>query len=547
MPINGNPLLGLTQQRSTSYPKIPTKTVGGSNRDGSMGPHVGGETWEMNSNRDGQQFTAAPLSKVGMGYGGSQARIGGPGEAPLATTAADYERAHGGSLSRDYGSMGSLQDFYASRSTNPYTGLPYNPSANDLQRQQQYFQQKGDFEGLGALGAYNQARSSGNPYLLGQAQQGITSLQGRRAATQGYQDAMNAINGARQGVASGINRVNPYLPSGVSGAATAKTQGTSQSIFGQQPQDEMMDPNAMYGARAKGGPVGKVNPYLVGEKGPEEYVPMHGKPEMVGLGGPEVRTFPDKGKIVPNNKLPHRAVGGPVQASPGGLEGVWNDMGFGEETGPPREFAAVGKRNSMAPADLLRGDLYGPPPMPMPYQRLSYRLPSLGIGVRQANPYLSYGIVNTPTVTEAAPAYDGEADEPVDLADNAPETAPAASEPVSIPRSRIANPLSPQATQILKNAMAAEGATETSPGTYVTRRGTVSNAPTTAHTIQGLPAAEWFQRQANKWGANPYAGPEKGFPTEGTEVKALNVGKERERKEANKKGLPEGLRWAVGK
>jgi hypothetical protein len=56
--------------------------------------------------------------------------------------------------------------------------------------------------------------------------------------------------------------------------------------------------------RAKGGPVKKPQRYLVGEKGNEMYVPKSGKPELIGVNGPEERTFPTDGKVIPHHKLP---------------------------------------------------------------------------------------------------------------------------------------------------------------------------------------------------------------------------------------------------
>lgn len=72
--------------------------------------------------------------------------------------------------------------------------------------------------------------------------------------------------------------------------------------------------------RYKGGPVGQ-KPYLVGEKGPEIYASEDGDHEIVGAEGPEIRTFPKDGKIIPNNKvskymLNMRASGGSVDGDP---------------------------------------------------------------------------------------------------------------------------------------------------------------------------------------------------------------------------------------
>lgn len=71
--------------------------------------------------------------------------------------------------------------------------------------------------------------------------------------------------------------------------------------------------------RAKGGPVGP-KPYLVGEKGPEIYKSKSGQHEIIGAQGPEVRTFPQDGKIIPNKDvkkymLKMRANGGSVDGS----------------------------------------------------------------------------------------------------------------------------------------------------------------------------------------------------------------------------------------
>lgn len=61
--------------------------------------------------------------------------------------------------------------------------------------------------------------------------------------------------------------------------------------------------------RMKGGPVKKIPEqlYLVGEKGPEKYVPKKGIPEMIGVNGPEVRAFPKDGNIIPNHHLTGKA------------------------------------------------------------------------------------------------------------------------------------------------------------------------------------------------------------------------------------------------
>ena len=49
-----------------------------------------------------------------------------------------------------------------------------------------------------------------------------------------------------------------------------------------------------------GGPVMAGQTALVGEIGPELFVPNVGNPRMVGQGGPEVRDFHTSGVVIPN-------------------------------------------------------------------------------------------------------------------------------------------------------------------------------------------------------------------------------------------------------
>ena len=99
-------------------------------------------------------------------------------------------------------------------------------------------------------------------------------------------------------------------------------------------------PPAAPPSRQFGGPVrslasmgkpGGRRPYKVGEKGPEMYVPSEGgQPAMVGMGGPEIRSFPEDGYIVPNHDLPEQQqgmtynlseLGNGVYGMPGGRPG----------------------------------------------------------------------------------------------------------------------------------------------------------------------------------------------------------------------------------
>jgi hypothetical protein len=51
--------------------------------------------------------------------------------------------------------------------------------------------------------------------------------------------------------------------------------------------------------RFAGGPVTSGGTYMVGELGPELFVPTYGTPQMVGQGGPEIRDFHASGTIIP--------------------------------------------------------------------------------------------------------------------------------------------------------------------------------------------------------------------------------------------------------
>ena len=59
-----------------------------------------------------------------------------------------------------------------------------------------------------------------------------------------------------------------------------------------------------------GGPVAAGGTYMVGELGPELFIPNVGSPSMVGAGGPEVRSFNTSGVIIPNHLVaPTVAIG----------------------------------------------------------------------------------------------------------------------------------------------------------------------------------------------------------------------------------------------
>lgn len=55
--------------------------------------------------------------------------------------------------------------------------------------------------------------------------------------------------------------------------------------------------------RAMGGPVASGNIYTVGEVGPEMFVSNSGLKTMIGMNGPELRSFPSDGYVIPNHAL----------------------------------------------------------------------------------------------------------------------------------------------------------------------------------------------------------------------------------------------------
>ena len=129
--------------------------------------------------------------------------------------------------------------------------------------------------------------------------------------------------------------VDPLLASwGNQTARSAEARGGAPPRAQRQPaqidQNPFEDPSGNpFEHRAHGGPVrqrgrtlsamGK-RMYKVGEKGREMYVPNQGQPSMVGVGGPEVRSFPEDGYIVPNDELGMNL--SPSQNWGGGMNGA---------------------------------------------------------------------------------------------------------------------------------------------------------------------------------------------------------------------------------
>ncbi len=121
-----NSLKGKPWLNAAGYKAPVTPVVGGGggtgNAPNTMPAHVGGDTWEMNSNRGGVQFNG-PTSYKGSFSGDGGAPIHGYEGAGLNTrdfttatgrapTATDVEMAQGGGLAPHH-QMGSLEDYYA--------------------------------------------------------------------------------------------------------------------------------------------------------------------------------------------------------------------------------------------------------------------------------------------------------------------------------------------------------------------------------------------------------------------------------------------------
>lgn len=143
----------------------------------------------------------------------------------------------------------------------------------------------------------------------------------------------------------GASTMGAPMGSGESAGAASSWSGsnTGPQDWLPQQQDQMQDPNSMYGgARAMGGPVGP-KPYLVGEKGPEIYKTNSGQMHMVGQNGPEITSFPEDGRIIPNKDikkyLPARVLGGGVKGSPYTPMSLGPAQGYSQPQVPISPFA----------------------------------------------------------------------------------------------------------------------------------------------------------------------------------------------------------------
>jgi len=109
---------------------------------------------------------------------------------------------------------------------------------------------------------------------------------------------------------------------------------------------------------AEGGPTEARNMYLVGEKGPELYVPRSGQQRVVGQGGPELFVPESDGQIIPNHKLNFAGgmhTGGDVTTTSradGSHSHPTKDKGTFHKHGN-----AIGNTKYQIPHDKLRGIL----------------------------------------------------------------------------------------------------------------------------------------------------------------------------------------------
>lgn len=78
-----------------------------------------------------------------------------------------------------------------------------------------------------------------------------------------------------------------------------------------QPVASMADLAALqYGTAATGGPVDTMKPWLVGEVGPELFVPTVGPMKVIGADGPEFGRFSQPGVVIPNHLVPEVVAAG---------------------------------------------------------------------------------------------------------------------------------------------------------------------------------------------------------------------------------------------
>ena len=231
---------------------------------------VGGKTYVGSSGAVG--------AYSGMNTGGSEARIGNVGGvmAPPSPNALEANGRPG---------MGNLDSFYAWQQA----GMPFfapQSNAGASGSVPRGLPPSDPFASTGTSWLDNPFDDPFSPYFVPQRLAGgpITASDPRI-----YDD--QPITGSfDQGLGG-----NPTL-----GPSKGYTYG------GPPPASSLFDP-AELGLHAprmeRGGRMNGMHPYMVGEAGPEVAVYEDGTAEVVGKHGPEVRTFPKDGEIIPNKEL----------------------------------------------------------------------------------------------------------------------------------------------------------------------------------------------------------------------------------------------------
>lgn len=500
----------------------PTQqTIGGSGKATAAGVTQAGATTDVDGG-----FHQAPTASFGFGggrggYGGGngpQARIGNRGGV-MAPPSPNALEANG----RSEG--GSLDNFYASRAPDPFTGLAVNPMANDVMQQRARLQgafggfngRGPDLEGLSAVDAYNHGQQSKDPYLSGAAANAIEGIRWDR----GYNKGMNS-----------------------------KSKSTKGTIDWTKVPMDTEGPFSVAG-RADGGSVNDYNPYLVAEEGPELFVSKNGDAEILGEAGPEIRTFGEKGTIIPNHKIKPMAEGGPVNSSPGFFGGIANNFkrNFGqsklgrefglenwatpEVNGPlPTTQSVNPLAEQEQPSDstygmglnfgnLFRGiGGYMNPLSRMNRQPQAPQPPSLpNFHFHGANP-LAQSYLPTPPQQAEVPEVDAETGNSESF-DNPSPISVFQSNPLynpSMANTSLVNSAARKSMTFIPNVRTISPSQSTEQS-FLTPYGTAGvsfGQPKKEamfydeHLKQMIPASDWFAKAANRQGDNKYAKAEKG-------------------------------------
>lgn len=127
-----------------------------------------------------------------------------------------------------------------------------------------------------------------------------------KAAWDRVKSVFNTAKGIVTGVIDGIKGALRNIWNGL-------TDGLSSAV--QQVKDTLASlpgVGSLIPGLWTGGPATAGRRYMVGEIGPELFVPRTGTPRMIGVGGPQVMTFPTDGFVVPSFALPDSLPGSAV-------------------------------------------------------------------------------------------------------------------------------------------------------------------------------------------------------------------------------------------